>query len=44
MARQLTKGDVALAATVINIDDEPVALESLWADGPTFLTFLRHFG
>jgi hypothetical protein len=44
MAKQLTVGDAAPAATAINVADEPVALESLWADGPTFLTFLRHFG
>ena len=44
MAKQLIVGDVAPAATVINVADEPVALESLWAGGPTFLTFLRHFG
>jgi hypothetical protein len=44
MASQLRKGDVAPAATVIDMDDEHVALDSLWANGPTFLTFLRHFG
>ena len=44
MAKQLTVGDTAPAAVVINVADEPVALDSLWADGPTFLTFLRHFG
>ena len=44
MAKQLTVGDVAPAAMVINVDDEAINLASLWADDPTFLTFLRHFG
>ncbi len=44
MAKQLKIGDVAPAAIAINVDDEAVDLASLWAGGPTFLTFLRHFG
>ena len=44
MATKLQRGDKAPAGTAINVADEPVALSSLWADGPTFLTFLRHFG
>lgn len=30
--------------TVLNLDDEPVALASLWAKGPAVITFLRHYG
>jgi hypothetical protein len=44
MAKKLQVGQVAPNATVINVDEESVALASLWATGPTFLTFLRHFG
>jgi hypothetical protein len=44
MVKQFTVGDIAPAGTVINVAGEAVSLESLWADGPTFLTFLRHFG
>ena len=44
MTKQLIVGDAAPQGNVINIDDKSLALESLWADGPTFLTFLRHFG
>ena len=41
---KLNVGDMAPAAMVINVNDEAVDLASFWADGPTFLTFLRHFG
>ena len=44
MAKRLSIGEKAPAAVVINVADEAVDLASLWADGPTFLTFLRHFG
>jgi hypothetical protein len=26
------------------LDGEPVPFESLWADGPVVVAFLRHFG
>lgn len=45
MAEQrLQVGDMAPAGVALNIQGDEVALASLWADGPTFLTFLRHFG
>lgn len=44
MKKQLTVGNMAPTGTVIDTADEAVDLASLWADGPTFLTFLRHFG
>jgi hypothetical protein len=37
-------GDPAPAGVVIDSDGQPVELNRLWADGPIFLTFLRHFG
>jgi hypothetical protein len=30
--------------TVLNLDNEPVPLASLWAKGPAVITFLRHYG
>lgn len=41
---RLTVGDPAPTGICLNVDGEPVALDSLWAEGPIFLTFLRHFG
>ncbi len=41
---QLNVGDPAPQGICLNVDGMPVALESLWAEGPVFLTFLRHFG
>lgn len=42
--QQLKVGDMAPAGSALDIHGDTVALESLWGDGPTFLTFLRHFG
>jgi hypothetical protein len=41
---KLQIGDPAPAGLVIDIEGRPTAVEQLWADGPIFLTFLRHFG
>lgn len=39
------KVDDALAsATVLNLQDEPVALGTLWAEQPAVLVWLRHYG
>ena len=45
MAEKLKVGDKAPVGTAVTVDDETITLdESLWAEGPTLLTFLRHFG
>jgi hypothetical protein len=41
---KLQIGDAAPAGVVVDIDGQPVEMNRLWADGPIFLTFLRHFG
>lgn len=41
---RLAVGAVAPNATLINQDENPVALADIWRGGPTLLTFLRHFG
>jgi hypothetical protein len=43
-SHHLTSGDAAPTVDLINVDEQPVGLESLWANGPTLLMFLRHFG
>jgi hypothetical protein len=40
----LSIGDLAPDGTALDIDGNQVHLNTLWAQGPTFLTFLRHFG
>lgn len=42
--RRLNPGDPAPGGICLNVDGLPVELDSLWADGPILLTFLRHFG
>jgi hypothetical protein len=41
---KLKIGDPAPAGVVVDIDGQSTAVEQLWAGGPIFLTFLRHFG
>jgi hypothetical protein len=41
---RLAPGDFAPDIAVMDAHDQPVLLSSLWGDGPTLLTFLRHFG
>ncbi len=43
-AVRLKVGQIAPDATVADINGAPVALASLWANGPVLLAFLRHFG
>lgn len=39
------KVDDALAeTTVLNLQDEPVALGTLWSEQPVVLVWLRHYG
>lgn len=37
-------GQPAPDATLLDPQGHPVDLSSLWTQGPTLLTFLRHFG
>lgn len=37
-------GDPAPDAEVMTAEGKPVTLSSRWADGPTALVFLRHYG
>jgi len=41
---QLQVGESAPNGTAVSQTGEPIELKSLWAEGPTLLTFLRHFG
>jgi hypothetical protein len=41
---RLNIGDAGPAISVIDSDSKEIAIASLWANGPTILTFLRHFG
>jgi len=41
---QLKIGEPAPNGTAVTQTGEPIELQSLWAEGPTLLTFLRHFG
>lgn len=43
-AARLKVGQIAPDATVADSAGQPVALASLWANGPVLLSFLRHFG
>lgn len=44
MEKRLQKSDNAPDVTVLGPDGAPLALSSLWDDGPVVLVFLRHFG
>jgi len=41
---RLNTGDLAPTVDLIDISEQRVTLDSLWANGPTLLMFLRHFG
>lgn len=41
---KLRVGDVAPNGTALSQTGDPIELENLWGEGPTLLTFLRHFG
>lgn len=40
----LNVGDAAPALTLPDATGQNIELGSLWQNGPTLLTFLRHFG
>ncbi len=44
IAEHLKIGDSAPNITVSDKQGQPVELESLWDQGPTLISFLRHFG
>ncbi len=44
MSKKLQIGDAAPNGIALAENGEPVELSGLWANGPTLLTFLRHFG
>lgn len=44
MTMRLRVGDKAPGGTAVSQTNELIELSTLWADGPTLLTFLRHFG
>lgn len=44
MGKRLKVGDPAPAVEVKNLDEQELSVEELWSQGPTLLTFLRHFG
>jgi len=44
IAPRLKIGEKAPNITVSDIHGQPVQLASYWKDGPTLMTFLRHFG
>lgn len=41
---RLQIGDSAPNITLSDIQGNPVQIADYWADGPTLVTFLRHFG
>jgi peroxiredoxin len=40
----LALGDLAPDLSLLAADEAPVALSSLWKQGPLVVVFLRHFG
>lgn len=44
MAKKLKPGDPAPGGQMLTKEGQPTELDHLWPYGPTFLTFLRHFG
>lgn len=42
--KKLQPGDAAPSGVCLTVDEMPVDISSTWAEGPVFLTFLRHFG
>ncbi len=42
--QRLTPGDRAPDLTLLDVKGETAILSDHWTDGPTVLTFLRHFG
>jgi peroxiredoxin len=44
MTALLKVGDTAVDASLLDRAGNTFQLSDLWQDGPTLLTFLRHFG
>jgi hypothetical protein len=44
LGKQLEIGVLAPNANLKDMQDQVVSLDSLWRNGPTMVTFLRHFG
>lgn len=44
MSKKLQVGDQAPNGTAVSRTGDLIELETLWGEGPTLLTFLRHFG
>lgn len=44
VAPRLKPGDKAPDISVTDIHGQPVELARYWPNGPTLMTFLRHFG
>ncbi len=44
MGKRLQVGDYAPDGVVLDTAGQPHHLAEMWPQGPTFLTFLRHFG
>lgn len=42
--KRLQIGDKAPDGMGLDVNGTAVSLDTLWQNGPTFLTFLRHFG
>jgi hypothetical protein len=42
--KRLAPGDKGPSGTAVDTNGNTVYLEAAFAEGPTFLTFLRHFG
>lgn len=43
-SNRLNIGDPAPTIDLINVNEQTIPLDELWANGPTLLVFLRHFG
>jgi hypothetical protein len=44
MSKKLQVGDRAPNGTAVAVNGDLINLETLWSEGSTLLTFLRHFG
>lgn len=44
MTQRLVVGNTAPSVTLIDAEGQNIEIGNLWANGPTLLTFLRHFG
>lgn len=44
MTKRLKVGEAAPDLTLVNGNGQETHLSQIWSQGPTLLTFLRHFG